>query len=225
MISARMGAINTEGQERSPVAVEWGVMCGITLAAVIFIACAAVAHVVVERRWRWRWREIEVGRKPAVDGGGAYRDGGDVPRFAARAPFAVRAVAFASLLLGQLFVPIVVAGTGALLLFGLGVLAIPALVATAKLYRAGLSLLRRDPRLAYFRARDAAAWTGWVSGAMLLIDVLAAHSFAGIVGMRFVFIIGGIAVCGLVQTRALLWVTRRSEDALFAASHRPTIVL
>src|SRR5439155_671736 len=37
----------------------------------------------------------------------------------------------------------------------------------AKIYRAGFALLRRQPRLAYFRARDAAAWALWLNGVIL----------------------------------------------------------
>ena len=203
-------------------------MCG-SIIALLFVACAAVPYVVGERRWRWRWREVEVGRAPAVDEGGAYRDGGDVPRFATRAPASVRAVAFTSLLLGQLFVPILCAGALTLLVFGLGLLAIPTLVAAAKLYRAGLSLLRRDPRLAYFRARDAATWVAWVSGVTLfvagaMLTRMSWRDLHTIVGAPLV-VVGVLALAGLAQSVALRRVTRTSVEALFAASRQPTIVL
>ncbi len=124
-----------------------------------FIAAAALAYVVVEPRWRWRWREVEIGREPVrQDDGDPYRASGTVPVFLVRAPRLVRVAAYSSLLFGQLFVPgLLVAGLG-LALGGIGLVMIPGLIANGKLYAAGLALLRREPRVAYLRARNAAAW-------------------------------------------------------------------
>jgi hypothetical protein len=170
-------------------------MAGWLSAATIFFAVAVIAYLVVERRWRWRWQEVESGRVAADGAAGTYRDGGAVPRYLPRAPAAVRAAAFASLLLGQLFVPLAFIGGMAIVYYGLGVVVTPFLIGTFKIYRAGLTLLRRDPRLAYFRARDAAVWSGWACGVFLV---------------------------GLVPAILLAHVTRKYEDYLFAATARPT---
>jgi hypothetical protein len=196
-----------------------------TIAAALLIA-AALPYALVERRWRWRWREVERDRVPAVAGGGAYRDAGVVPRYRARAPLSLRAAGLTSLLLGQLFVPGVVAGTIGVAFGGLGVLTIPWLIGLAKLYRAGLSLLRRDPRLAYFRARDAAMWSLWLNGALVggpfVLVPLLRPSAAGFPTLPLVCL-EGYCLVSLLQALLVRRAIRVHEDALFAASAQPTI--
>ena len=48
-----------------------------------------------------------------------------------------------------------------LFFFGMGLVIVPILITAGKLYRAGLLLLRREPRTAYFATRNAAAWSLW----------------------------------------------------------------
>lgn len=202
-------------------------MSGFALVAMLCLACAAVPYFVVERRWRWRWREIAAGRVAADAVGGAYRAAGDVPRFRERAPASVRLAAFSSLLVGQLFVPLTLVGAFTILYFGLGVLTVPYLITCAKLYRAGLTLLHRDPRLAYFRARDAAQWAAWLGEAPLVVAtlvVLLCDPPGLIVLWRRPLV--GLALAGailFVVARLLLHVTRKWEDALFEASAHPTV--
>jgi hypothetical protein len=200
-------------------------MSGLVVVLLMSLACAWLPYALVERRWRWRWREIAAGHVAADAVGGAYRGGGTVPRFLTRAPGSVRLAAFIALWCGQWFVPLTCVGGITIIFGGAGLLTIPALIACAKSYRAGLSLLRRDPRLACFRARDAALWSLWTGGATLLLALLVttAERFASLL----LAVSGGCALVTLVilaQALLLLHVTRRWEDALFAASQHPTVV-
>jgi hypothetical protein len=194
-------------------------MLGLALALVLSLVCAAVPYVAVERAWRWRWREIAAGRI-AVDGvAGPYRGSGDVPRFRERAPKSVRLAAFAALWCGQLFAPVACAGAAALVIGGLGLVTIPMLVAYAKLYRAGLTLLHRDPRLAYFRARNAADWSLAVHGPLLVTAILLALTSGHPVWLLLV----GVTLVTIPGALLLRRVTHAWEDALFEASAHPTI--
>jgi hypothetical protein len=112
----------------------------------------------------------------------------------------------------------------ALIFGGAGLVLIPMLIACAKSYRAGLSLLRRDPRLACFRARDAALWSSWTGGATLLLLILVAALERHDVILLALCGAGGLVTLVLIgQALLLLHVTRRWEDALFEASAHPTI--
>src|SRR5262249_50570300 len=138
------------------------------------LAAAFIPYALVERRWRWRWREVETGRIPALAGSPLYRESPSVPVFLDRAPAAVRAMAFSCLLLGQMFVPGLALGMVGLLVAGAGVVAIPGLMVAWRLYSAGLHLLRRTPRHAYWQARSAASSALWLNGIIFAITVLIA---------------------------------------------------
>jgi hypothetical protein len=203
--------------------------------ASLFVGCAVATYLQLERAWRWQWREVNDGSVAVLVGGGAYRSGGKVPRFRERAPADVRLAAFFALLVGQLFVPCaLVAATGlffALLGFGsvlamLALLMIPSLAAAAKLYRAGLSLLHRDPRLAYFRARDAADWTlvvGGVVAALMTALAICTRSGSSHDTPRSWLVVIATAILAMLEAMLLRLVTRKWEDALFTASAHPTI--
>lgn len=198
----------------------------VALLLVGFLLCfaAALPYVFVERRWRWRWNEVASGRVPAAAPGGIYRDAGDVPRYYVEAPRRVRWAAFTCLLFGQMFVPGLLVGAFGLIAGGLGVVSIPGLITAAKLYRAGLSLLRREPRLAYFRARDAAAWALWLNaiilaGSLVLLALpIRPTSHAG---LDFVAFVDGYGVASILQALLLRLTARAYEDALFADSTHP----
>src|SRR6185312_5273478 len=136
----------------------------VTFAVIAFVMlfAASLPYVFVETRWRWRWREIEAGRVAADRGApGVYRAAGDVPRYLHEAPRLIRWTAFSCFLFGQMFVPGLVVGLFGILAGGVGVVSVPGLITAAKIYRAGFALLRRDPRLAVHRVRDAASWSLW----------------------------------------------------------------
>lgn len=201
------------------------------LADVCFLCVVAAATCfVVERRWRWRWREVEAGLVPVLAtadaSGGAYRDGGTVPRYYAAAPRAVRFTAFTCIAFGQLFVPAFFFMLISLPLYGLGLLAIPSVLAAGKLYRAGFALLRREPRVAWFRALEAAAWALWVyaivlGAAFALAAVLTLWCHLPACALAVPGLVAAFAAASIVQALLLRRTARRYEDALFAPSAHP----
>jgi hypothetical protein len=189
-------------------------MVGILLAG-IFFGAAALPYAVLEKRWRWRWQEVESGKISAVSGTALYREAGYVPTYMREAPQPVLLAAYSCLLLGQLLMPGLVLATLGMFIFGLGMVLIPILVTAGKLYRAGLMLLRREPRAAYFASRNAAWWSlacaaaGVVASLVVCLEAFD-WTFLLVASFAFTVIIG--------QALLLLHVTRRYEDALFAPS-------
>jgi hypothetical protein len=153
-------------------------------------------------------------------GGGVYRVEGTVPLFLTRAPALVRLAAFSCFLFGQMFVPGLLVGAFGLLAGGIGMVSIPGLITAAKLYRAGLALLRREPRAAWFAARNAAAWALWLNGtvfALSMVTAVMAHT-ASVDFWAFIGFVNGYGLLSVLQALLLLAATRRHEDALFAPS-------
>jgi hypothetical protein len=187
----------------------------------VALLAAALPYALLERRWRWRWREIEVGRERVhADESGAYRQGGaTVPVYRREAPRLVRVAAFSSLLFGQLFVPGLALGAFGLIAGGLGILLAPGLVANAKLYLAGLALLRRDPRTAWFRARNAAAWTFWVNVTLIAVAVAVAPFTRYWLWPALVVFIAYL-VASMLPALLLRLAASANEDALFLPSER-----
>jgi hypothetical protein len=190
----------------------------IALALSAWLLGAMVPFFLALRRWRWRWQEVIVGHEPAHAEQAPYREASLVPIHLGGAPLAVRLTAFSCLWLGVLALPLVLLAGFGLFFFGSGVLVMPLIVTAVKLYNAGLLLLRREPRAAYFTARNAAMWSlgcvvvGW-SAAMLIVWLARpafGYEFVGWVAM------GELALAA--QAGAVLKVTRRWEDALFAPS-------
>src|SRR5262245_3226455 len=181
----------------------------------IWIGAAVVPFLLLERRWRWRWQEVELGHMAAHSGDSLYRQSGSVPYFMRRAPDGVLFAAVSCFLLGELILPGMVLATLGMFFFGLGMVIVPILICAGKLYRAGLLLLLREPRTAYFAARNAAIWSFWCLGAGLVASVL-------VCGVVNDWLLLGIAVpvAAVIAGQAvfLLQVTRRWEDALFATS-------
>ena len=204
----------------------------VTFAVIAFVMlfAASLPYVFVESRWRWRWREIEAGRI-AADGAatGIYRTAGDVPRYLVEAPRLVRWTAFSCFLFGQMFVPGVVMGLFGILAGGVGVVSVPGLITAAKIYRAGFSLLRRDPRLAVHRVRDAASWSLWLNGILFVISlVFVPHAFSSTGTAVMIGLVDGYGLVSVLQALLMLRAVRVWEDALFADSQpstpRPSIV-
>ena len=188
--------------------------------AFVMLLAAALPYVFVESRWRWRWREIVVGRLPADGaGGGLYRAGGDVPRYLQEAPRLIRWTAFSCFLLGQMFIPGLVVGLFGLMVAGVGLLSIPGLITAAKIYRVGFALLRREPRRAFFRAREAAAWALWLNGIIMagsLLFVPRALGHPGTGGL--IAFVDGYGLLSMAQALLMLHAVRVWEDALFTDS-------
>ncbi len=188
-------------------------MMGLAVFAV-WIGAALLPGAVLEKRWRWRWQEVESGEIPAHAGTALYRESGRVPTYLREAPVAVRFAALTCLLLGQLLLPGMVLATLGMFFFGAGMLIIPILVTAGKLYRAGLLLLRREPRTAYFATRNAAIWSLWCVGLGVVASVLLALEL----GWTLLAVWLPIAALIVAQALLLLSVTRRFEDTLFASS-------
>jgi len=188
----------------------------LVLASMVF--AAILPYLLVERRWRWRWREVEIGRLPVVSDGGLYRGGGSVPDFLTRAPGMMRAAALSCLLFGQMVIPGLCLGAFGLVAGGLGVVSIPGLITAAKLYGAGLALLRREPHAAYHKAKSAALWALWLNGviAALSIFVAGVSVIKGAWGVcAFVGVVNLYGLLSAGQALFLLTAIRRCEDALF----------
>jgi hypothetical protein len=188
------------------------------------LVLAAAQHAILERRWRWRWREVLDDRAQGHATDGVYRSAPPVPRYRLRAPTLIRAAGFTSIFLGQLFVPGLIASVVGMLFAGLGLVSLPALVWAAKLYAAGRSLLRRDPRVAYFRARTAVSWALWVHSSVLLLSLVLLASPLRPESHVGWWILGGcdlLSVASILQAWLLVTATRVYEDALFAASAQP----
>ncbi|HWE31433.1 MAG TPA: hypothetical protein VHB97_25685, partial [Polyangia bacterium] len=171
----------------------------------------------IESRWRWRWREVPAGRI-AADGAslGVYRAGGEVPRYLHEAPRLVRWTAFSCFLFGQMFIPGLVVGLFGLMMAGVGLLSIPGLITAAKIYRVGFALLRKETRVAVFRARDAATWALWLNGIVIAGSLLFVpraldhHAVAGLVTF-----VDGYGALSILQALLMLRAVRVWEDAFF----------
>ena len=191
----------------------------VTLAIVAFVALlgAGLPYVFVEARWRWRWREVPAGRVVAdAASTGVYRGGGDVPRYLHEAPRLVRWTAFSCFLFGQMFVPGLAMGLFGLVMAGVGIVSIPGLITAAKIYRVGFSLLRREHRVAVFRARDAAAWALWLNGVIFvgsLLFVPRALDHHGIAGL--IVFVDAYGALSILQALLMLRAVRVWEDAFF----------
>jgi hypothetical protein len=193
----------------------------VVLVLASMVLAAVLPYFVVERGWRWRWREVEIGRLPVQSDGALYREGGTVPDFLERAPRLVRAAAFSCLMFGQMFIPGLCLGAFGLVAGGLGVVSIPGLITAAKLYGAGLALLRREPAAAYAKAKSAALWALWLNGviaglSVFAVGVAAVKSAWGI--CAFVGLVNVYGALSVGQALFLLFAIRRYEDALFQPS-------
>ncbi len=187
------------------------------------VLIAGLPLFILERRWRWRWREVEVGRLPMLESDVTpFRQSGTVPDFMRRAPSQVMWTAFTCFLFGQMFIPGLLMGAFGLIAGGVGLVSIPGLITAAKIYATGLALLRRTPREAYFKARNAAAWSLWLNGVVAAGSVLLtltplrpSHA----VGWLFLAGINFYGLLSMLQAWLMQATVARYEDALFAPTH------
>jgi hypothetical protein len=185
---------------------------------------AGLPYLQVESAWRWRWREVVEGEVVAHQGpAGVYRAAGMVPTYRQSAPASIKMAAFSSLLFGQMFLPGLLLGAFGLLAGGIGLCSIPGLITAAKLYRAGLQLLRREPREAYFSARNAAAWALWLNGivlggSLLLIITITPFGPVGDAAWALLLFVNGYGALSMLQALLVLYALSKHEAALFAPS-------
>ncbi len=183
------------------------------------VLAAALPYVLVEKKWRWRWREVEIGRLPthSVEQS-LYRDSGTVPAYLREAPRMIKVAAFSCLLFGQMFVPGLLMGAFGLVAGGIGLVSIPGLITAAKLYATGFALLRRDPREAYFKARNAAAWAFWLNGVIFALSLLLLATPlrpSNGVAWGLWLSTNGYGLLSVLQAWLCRRATSRYEDALF----------
>jgi hypothetical protein len=193
------------------------------IAALGSLIAAGIPFLVVESRWRWRWQEVEIGRLPVEAGQGVYRSGlATVPDQLRQAPALVRVAAFTCFLFGQMFVPGLLLGLFGLLFVGIGMVSIPGLIAASRLYAAGLALLRRDPKIAWFKAQRAVAWALWLNGVVFAVSVLIELSPLRATrlesGLGLLLFVNGYGLASVLQALLLKRAVERHEDALFAPS-------
>jgi len=189
----------------------------LTIMASVMLFTAALPYVFVENRWRWRWREVPTGRVAADNTAhGIYREGGEVPRYLHEAPRLVRWTAFSCFLFGQMFVPGLCVGLFGLVVAGVGLLSIPGLITAAKIYRVGFSLLRRDPRVAVFRAREAAAWALWLNGIIFAGSLFfVPHALEHRAVASTIAFVDAYGALSILQALLMLRAVRVWEDAFF----------
>jgi hypothetical protein len=182
---------------------------------------AAIPFLVTRSRWRWRWREVETGRAPVMTGEDSpYRAGGTVPTHMGDAPRAVQLAAFTCFLFGQMFIPGLLMGIFGLIAFGIGLVSIPGLITAAKLYSTGFALMRREPRIAYVKARNAASWAIWLNGIVFagsaLIELMPFRATELNGGLGMMLFVNFYGLLSVLQALFLVRVTKRYEDELFA---------
>jgi hypothetical protein len=182
---------------------------------------AAIPWLITRSRWRWRWREVETGRAPVLAGEDSpYRAGGTVPTHLGDAPRMIQIAAYTCFLFGQMFIPGLLMGIFGLIAFGIGLVSIPGLITAAKLYSSGFALLRREPRIAYLKARNAAAWAIWLNGIIFagsaLIELMPFRATEINGGLGMMLAINFYGLMSVLQALFLKRVTARYEDELFA---------
>ena len=144
-----------------PTTAEEFLLAGSCLAAPFVLP--TLAYLGVLRRARLAWPSVTEYAPVAVTiaAAGPYR-GPARPLFAPRdvrgaggPPDVVRAAAFASYFLGQMFVPGLLAGLVGVYFCGLGLISIPGLFLAAKCISLGTELLQREPGVAWRADRTA----------------------------------------------------------------------
>jgi hypothetical protein len=193
----------------------------IVLAVVGLGLAAAVPFLITRARWRWRWREVESGRQPILAGDASpYRAAGSVPLHLDDVPRGIQFAAYTCFLFGQMFIPGLLMGMFGLVAFGVGLVSIPGLVTAAKLYSTGFALLRREPRVAWIKAHNAAAWAMWLNGIVfagsVLIELMPFRATELSGGLGLMLFINAYGALSVLQALYLRRVTARYEDELFA---------
>jgi hypothetical protein len=194
-----------------------------SLVALAFVGLAALTYHYLERRWRWRWQELPSGLVPADLLGAAFGSGEPAMLHKGQAPGAIRLAAFTSLLFGQLFVPgLLLAVLTFALFLGAGLVVVPGLIAAAKLHLAGVALLKREPREAYFRARAATRWAfGYHALAFAAATLFVWSAGWQLRGGYLAFSL--YSALSILQARQLRRAVELHEDELFAPTARPSV--
>lgn len=123
---------------------------------VYFVVLPAVTYLHHEAKNRLRWRRREVVPVPEEVAGGPFRDDGPADPRRARdyvaehrgAPTSVKVTVVVSLVLGHMFIPGLFSGLFGLVFYGIGVISIPGLILSVRIYKNAFAILRCDPNAA-----------------------------------------------------------------------------
>jgi len=139
-----------------------------------------ITYVIFERRFRPFWAGLPL---PPVDVRVApYRMARVVPGHTQKAPPIVRWAAISCFFFGQMFLPGLALGLIGLVAMGVGLVSIPGLIVAARLWAAGIHLLKGTPE-AIGNARSAARWSVQLN-VLISVVCIAGGVFAGIAYLR-----------------------------------------
>ena len=138
-------------------------------------AIASVTYLLFERRFRLFWAGEPL---PAIEVRVAapYRMARVVPGHTQKAPSIVRWAALSCFFFGQMFLPGLFFGLFGLIAMGVGLVSIPGLIIAARLWAAGIHLLKGTPD-AVGKARSAARWSVQLN-ALISVVCIAGGVFA-----------------------------------------------
>ena len=144
------------------------------------VAATLAPYLWIERRFRPLWAGVPL---PSVTVRAApYRAARVVPGHTTRAPGIVRVAALSCFFLGQMFVPGLLVALVGLFVMGIGLVAIPGLIVAAKLWLAGVHLLKGTPE-SVGAARSAARWSIQLNS-LLTVVCLTGGAFAAVAWAR-----------------------------------------
>ncbi len=164
---------------------------------VYFVVLPAVTYLHHEAKHRLRWRRRELVPVPEEVAGGPFRDDGPADPRRARdyvaehrgAPTGVKVTVVVSLVLGHMFLPGLFAGVFGLVFYGIGVVSIPGLILSVRIYRNAFAILRCDPNAAK-EARELRTFALTLNVVVLCIVALlglAAPELVGLVAFTAIY--------------------------------------
>ncbi len=154
----------------------------LTVFVVYFVIAPALVFQQQERLHRLRWCRRERVLKQQHAPGGSFRGDGPAGRLDGfvverrGAPGSVKAVVVASIVLGHMFIPGLLAGLCGLPIYGVGLLSIPGLILSARIYHNAFGLLRCE-RVAARAARGLRRFAYTLNALVLLLMGLLATSW------------------------------------------------
>jgi hypothetical protein len=181
-----------------------GIVAGVAVLAAPFVL-PSLAYAAGASEARLAWPAVYADEPVAVAVAAPYRTNA-APRLVARrvrragGPVAVRGAAFASFLLGQMFLPGLALGLFGFLYYGIGLVSLPGLYVAYKNVALGFALLRRKPGIVE-EARAAAALTYMLNAVVLAIGLVGAF-FAPAFGLLVPYALLSIAHGALLQRAA-----------------------
>ena len=155
-------------------------LLGLAVLVSPFVLCG-ITYAIFERRFRPLWAGTPL---PPVEVRvtAPYRVARVVPGHTQKAPAIVRWAAISCFFFGQMFLPGLALGLVGLLAMGVGLVSIPGLIVAARLWAAGIHLLKGTPE-AIGNARSAARWSVQLN-VLISVVCIAGGIFAGVAWLR-----------------------------------------